>query len=184
MTRKFLFAAKAKFLIATIALTCMGTANAGLIINLDNDGFGGVIASISGSGTTTGGLGGVIGAGNIGEYVTNPALDNQWFTLATPLIFSADHTIQRIRIDHDGRIDDFHLDVTGRVRRNTAYAASGSSLVNGLSFADLNPGHYAGSNSRDVRRLGGLTVTVPSPVALPLLLGLVGLVGLRKLVRS
>ena len=104
---------------AVVALTLGANANATLALNLYDDGFGGVMAALSGNGTTSGGLGGVIGAGNIGEYVAAPNLNNRWFTLANPLSFGSGHSITRIRIDHDRRADDIHLDVTGRVRRNT-----------------------------------------------------------------
>ena len=65
------------------------------------------------------------------------------------------------------------------------YDASGTSLVTGLAFADLAIGSYAGSNSRDARRLGGFTLhvsaqPVPSPTAVTLLLGALAVLGWRR----
>lgn len=127
----------------TIWLLCLSVAsNAGLVVTLSNDGFDGVIATFEGSGVT-GGVGSNQTAQffNIGEYTT---ASGSPFGLADTITFAPGISVLLLGISDDlaPNPDDFGFIVDGIISPGTAYSATGSSVVIGLSYTDLIPGVY------------------------------------------
>ena len=175
---------KVAFTITALMLSV--SAQAMLVVDLMDNGSGGVIVSVNGSGTTSAGIGSVLTARNIGEYVQpGHGLAQVIYTLANPIAFSNNRVIDEIAINRDNGIDDFSLRFNGGVGSNVDFFPSASSLVQGLSFADLIAGTYDDSDSNDVRRVGGLTLnvvgaSVDAPLTVSLLAGALALFGLRR----
>ena len=135
--------------------------HADLIVTLEDDGSGGVIASFEGSGFISGTGDRAIWRDLDGDY-TDP--EPFLFSLASPVSFAPGITFISLQLDDDGagpNLDDFALDFSGVVTSGTAYSVSGSTSVLGLSFALLNPGVYTPTSEQQVA-FGGATLIIGS----------------------
>lgn len=163
-------------------------ARAGLIIELSATDSGGTLATFTGSGTTVGAFQFNIDAHEIGNFVRSSGPNNLWFLLADPVSFATGVSIERFHVDYNPAptLDDLRIGMTEFVRSGIDFNVSGSSLIEGLSFAELIPGTYASSNRPDVGIVGGVSLvvhprSVDEPGSLALLsLGLVALVLCRR----
>jgi hypothetical protein len=119
---------------------------ADVTVTLSHDGFGGVIATIQGSGTTSGNWpGSEADFTDIGDYTdveTNAVLSE-------PILFSPSISIVSLDIDHDNQPrwpddpDDFGLRFDLDVAPGTSFEIDGVSPLTGLSFNSLFPGTYS-----------------------------------------
>lgn len=176
--------AGARRLAATVALTaCPLLAHAGLVLTLTHDGSGGVVASVSGSGTISSNnlpapeprnrlLIDDIGPGS----PFNSNLNFVGFSLASPLTLAPGLQITGLIPDDDGSpgLDDFFMPLSADLTTTpVAFNASGSAQVIGLQFADLTVGSYSNPNYAVSVELGGFTLVIrdaqvpePSSIAL------------------
>ena len=178
-------------LAAALLLGASSASHAALILTLQHDGAGGVIASVTGSGLISDAnlpgpeprnrlLVDDIGPGS----PFNANLNFVGFGLANPLSFAPGIDIVSLILDDDAGagIDDIFLPLSGDLTPTPiAYNAAGTSVVNGLSFSDLTVGTYSNPNYPVARELGGFTLIiadVPEPASVALLA--LGLVALRR----
>lgn len=169
-----------------LALGSAAPATANLIIDLTGTDTGGTLATFTGSGTTDGVFQFNIDAHEIGDFVLPTGPNNQWFDLVDPVLFAPGITVERFHVDHNPAptLDDLRIGMSDFVESGVSFNVNGSSLIEGLTFASLIPGTYAGSDRPDVGIVGGLTLVVhPYSVPEPASLGLLGL-GLGALVLS
>lgn len=133
-----------KIFLAVLFWASAGYAD--VTVTLSHDGSGGVIATIQGSGTTSGpGPTNEADFTDIGDYtdVETRAV------LSTPILFAPGISIVELDIDHDNKPawpddpDDFGLVFDLDVAPGTSFEIDGVSAVTGLSFSSLFPGTYS-----------------------------------------
>lgn len=118
---------------------------ADVTVTLSQDGSGGVIASIQGSGTTSGYLHFESDFSDIGDYTDAETRA----VLSAPILFSPGISIVELGIDHDNKPnwpddpDDFMLVFDFDVAPGTSFEIDGVSPLTGLSFNSLFPGTYS-----------------------------------------
>ena len=119
---------------------------ADVTVTLSHDGSGGVIATIQGSGTTSGVYTVTTTDFNdIGDY-TNA---ETYAVLSAPILFAPGISIIELRIDHDNKPafpddpDDFGLVFDLAVAPGISFEIDGVSPLIGLSFSSLFPGTYS-----------------------------------------
>jgi len=181
---------KNRVLSAAFALSLLApVTHASVIVTLTHDGLDGVNASVSGSGSIGPSFprpeGPTLEADDLGDYVTN--VEFTFFPLASPVSFSTGVDIIGLFIDDDGVADQGGLLLSTAIGAATSYNVSGSSFVNGLSFATLTVGTFTNQSGAFEFPEGELTyiiqdVQVTEPATLVLLgLGATGIgFGRRK----
>lgn len=166
-----------------------------LSITLTKTGADGVTASITGSGTASGtSTGNLI---NLNNFTGSPFGGNigsdDVFNLVSGLTISGQDsskgnapytsTIDAIELENASvNSADLNLEGSFSIGNGDTFSASGSSLVTGLSFSDLNVGTYTASTSTgDANEFGKATlnIVVPEPGSLALA-GISGLLCLRR----
>lgn len=141
---------------------------AGVTITFSPSVGGGVRAAFSGSGTVSG-SNFWSGWNFRGDYVSSgvtTASDGEIsLPLHSPVTFSDGVAINRLDFDddRDGN-DDFGLSFSRLVSDGVSYSLSGSSLVDGISFASLRPGSYLSSSHDSGVDVQSMGIIVEQPV--------------------
>jgi hypothetical protein len=133
-----------KIFLAVLFWASAGYAD--VTVTLSHDGSGGVIATIQGSGTTSGVFPSIEACfTDIGDY-TDVETDA---VLSAPILFAPGIFIVELDIDHDNKPafpddpDDFGLIFDLAVAPGTSFEIDGVSPLTGLSFNSLFPGTYS-----------------------------------------
>jgi len=163
-------------------------AAAGLILTFSDDGMGGTLADLQGSGQIgNASFQTYIDGIQLGDFLAPGVARNVFYSLAQPLQFGAGLTVDGLHLDNN-RVgnDDLRIRVSAFSPTNFAYSVSGTSAVTGLAFSDLLPGTYAASTHQDIGIVGGLQLIVQEPLrvlepdTVGLLIGGLGLLLLRR----
>lgn len=176
--------------VAIVTTTILASnANAALILTLSDDGSGGTLATFGGSGTAIE-TGAGASFGNLGNYTT---LDLNVLSFVTPIHVVGGVSITSITIDDDSAQltpdDDLSLFLSGPIAAGSAYAVSGSSLIDGLSFSALIPGVFVsqfaiGPFDQLTLTVMAKAVPVPEPSTLALLAVALGSMVIGRVRRS
>lgn len=141
---------KKVFFAATLAFISIGS-NADLTFTLQDDGTGGVMISIEGSGVTGDRIctnpadcDNDIEMVDIGDYTD---VNDTYYSLQSPVDFAPGLSIIALGIDDDSDfypyLDDFYITLSSYPPPNTAYSVSGTTSLVGASFSSFLPGVYS-----------------------------------------
>ena len=161
-------------LLAVIGMSIAATANASFILNLTHDGSNGVIASLSGTGTTSGIINDVAGIFDLSGNPFNASTGIFSLDSATSLIFAPGIFVEKLNLKNVGPGNDdidiiFSACIDGPfpgcpATVHSSYDASGSSSlpIANVQFANLTVGSYS-STSTEAGYLGGFTLNIIDP---------------------
>ena len=161
------------FIAATLAFTSIGS-NADLTVTLQDDGTGGVMISIEGSGVTGERIctdpfscDNDIEMVDIGDYTDVEEV----YALQSPIDFAPGFSIIALNIDDDNSLlfpddlDDFYITVSPFLAEsNIAYSVNGTTSVVGASFSSFFPGVYSAQTEVIETGTGFLVILAPETI--------------------